>query len=178
MVLNRGMTIDDAYRNEKSLSDRMYSMGSAYKVKHAPVPATRLFVKMVELYRTDSRKYFEILDKAKAMAAGEWNSGKQSELKTPNKGETAVMDKRNSKEQSKSEIRIELKSTAASAQNNRNAFLTWAALILSPQRFKGIEKNLSAIQKIAISSRLISGSMYEVTDVITLKRIRRDVCES
>lgn len=134
MSLNRGMTIDNAYRNESSISSQMYSMDSAYKGKNASIPATKLFKETVEMFRTDTRRYFEILNAAKTVAGNK--------------------------------------------RNKRNAFLTWAASALAPKRCKWIEESLFKIEEFAISSKLMSGSIYEVADMPTLENIRKAVVEN
>ena len=61
MAVNRGIEIDSIYRNENGISYQIQSMDSAYKGKKVYVPATRLFKETVELYRTDTERYFKIL---------------------------------------------------------------------------------------------------------------------
>lgn len=129
MAINRGMTIDGTYRDKNGISYQMQSMDSAYKGETVYIPATRLFVETVELYRTDTRRYFDILKEAKNLIVAK--------------------------------------------QNNRDAFLTWAASVLAPKRCKWIEENLFKIEKFANSYKLISGSIYEVTDIATLENIRQ-----
>ena len=43
MAVNRGIEIDNIYRNENGISYQIQSMDSAYKVKKFYVPANRLF---------------------------------------------------------------------------------------------------------------------------------------
>ena len=57
MAANRGLDIDDIYRNENGISFQMQSMDSAYQGKKIYVPATRLFEKVVFLYRNDTERY-------------------------------------------------------------------------------------------------------------------------
>lgn len=127
MAINRGIEIDNIYRNENGISYQIQSMDSAYKGKKVYVPATRLFKEAVELYRTDTERYFEILEKAKNMAAAK--------------------------------------------HNNKDAFFAWAAATLSAQRCRWIEENILKIEQLAISAKLISGSIFDVTDMATLKTI-------
>lgn len=60
---------------------------------------------------------------------------------------------------------------AAAKQNNRDTFLTWAASVVPAQRCKWIEENILKIEQFAVSSRLISGSIFSYTDMITLENI-------
>ncbi len=64
MTVNRGLEIDDIYRNENGISYQIQSMDSAYKGKKVCVPATRLFEEAIDLYRTDTERYFEIREEA------------------------------------------------------------------------------------------------------------------
>ncbi|NCB25667.1 MAG: hypothetical protein EOM62_09380 [Bacteroidia bacterium] len=74
MAANRGIEIDDIYRNENGISYQIQSMDSAYKGKKVYVPATRLFEKAVEMYRTDIERYLEILEEAKNVVAAKQNN--------------------------------------------------------------------------------------------------------
>ena len=74
MAVNRGIEIDNIYRNENGISYQIQSMDSAYKGKKVYVPATRLFKGTVELYRTDMKRYFKILEEAKSMVAAKQNN--------------------------------------------------------------------------------------------------------
>ena len=62
MAVHRGIEIDDIYRNENGISYQILSMDSAYKGEKKYIPATRLFVEVVELYRTDIERYFAAID--------------------------------------------------------------------------------------------------------------------
>ena len=127
MAVNRGIEIDSIYRNENGISYQIQSMDSAYKGKKVYVPATRLFKETVELYRTDTERYFKILEEAKSMIAAK--------------------------------------------QDNKDAFLAWAESTFSANRYKWIEKNILKMEELAISSALITGSLFEVTDLETLQTI-------
>lgn len=131
MAINRGLEIDDIYRNENGISYQMQSMDSAYKGKRVYVPATKLFEETVILYRTDAGRYLEILEEAKNMIAAK--------------------------------------------QNNKSAFLAWAASILPAQRCKWIEENLLKVEQHAVASKLVPGSIFDVTDTATLDAIYRAV---
>lgn len=131
MAVNRGIEIDDTYRNENGISYQIQSMDSAFKSEKVYVPATRLFEQVVELYRTDTKRYLVILEEAKNMIAAK--------------------------------------------QNNKNAFLAWVVTVLPPQRYKWIEANMLKIEKLAVASKLISGSIFDVTDTKTLEAINRAV---
>lgn len=134
MAINRGIEIDDIYRNENGISYQIQSMDSAYKGEKVYVPATRLFEKTVELYRTDAERYIEILEEAKNM----------------------VMAK----------------------QNNKDTFLTWAASVFPAQRYKWIETNILKIEQFAVSSKLIFGSIFDITDIATLDTIYLNVTKN
>lgn len=127
MALNRGVEIDDRYRNENGISYQIYSMDSAYTGGKVYVPATRLFAETVELYRTDKERYFDILEEAKNMIA----------------------DK----------------------QNNKEAFLSWATSVLPPRRCKWIEGNILKMERFAVAIKLISESIFDVTNIETLEII-------
>ena len=59
----------------------------------------------------------------------------------------------------------------AAKQNNKDAFLAWAAPTLSAHRYKWIEKNILKMERLAVASELISDSIFDVTDVATLQTI-------
>ena len=124
MAINRGKVIDEVYRNENGISYQMQSMDSAYKAQNVYVPATRLFKEVVQLYRTDTGRYFDILEEAKRMVAAK--------------------------------------------QNNKEAFLVWAASVLPAQRCKWIEKNILKMEHFAVVFKLISGSIFDITDTAML----------
>lgn len=127
MAINRGKVIDEVYRNENGISYQMQSMDSAYKGENVYVPATRLFKEVVELYRTDTGRYFDILEEAKRMVAAK--------------------------------------------QNNKEAFLVWAASVLPAHRCKWIEKNILKMEHFAVVFKLISGSIFDITDTAMLTTI-------
>ena len=129
MATNRGIKIDDIYRNKNGISYQIQSMDSAYKGKKVYVPATRLFEKAVEMYRTGTERYLEILEEAKNMVAAK--------------------------------------------QNNKDAFLAWAASVLSTQRCKWVEENILKVEQLAVAAKLIFGSIFDVTDMVTLEAIYR-----
>lgn len=74
MAVNRGVEIDDVYRNENGVSYQIQSMDSAFKGQKVYVPATKLFTDAVALYRTDNEGYQKILGKAKGMITVKKNS--------------------------------------------------------------------------------------------------------
>lgn len=127
MAINHGKVIDEVYRNENGISYQMQSMDSAYKGENVYVPATRLFKEVVELYRTDTGRYFDILEEAKRMVAAK--------------------------------------------QNNKEAFLVWAASVLPAQRCKWTEKNILKMEHFAVVFKLISGSIFDITDTAMLTTI-------
>lgn len=59
----------------------------------------------------------------------------------------------------------------AAKQNNKDAFLAWAGSTFSANRYKWIEKNILKMEELAIASALITGSLFEVTDLKTLQAI-------
>lgn len=69
MALNAGTEIDDIYRNVNGILFQMASMESAYQGHTVIKPATRLFAKMVLLYRNDAACYQQLLKEAKEMAS-------------------------------------------------------------------------------------------------------------
>lgn len=127
MAVNRGIEIDQTYRNENGVSYQIQSMDSAFRGEKVYIPATRLFEEAVALYRTDTERYYEILGEAKNMVA--------------------------------------------TKQNNKDAFLAWAASALPFQRCKWIEENILKMGQFAVTSKLISGSIFDVTDMGTLETI-------
>ena len=67
MAQNRGIAIDEVYRNENGISYQMQSMESAYKGQKVYVPATRLFREAVDLYRDNYEQYLSTLTEARRM---------------------------------------------------------------------------------------------------------------
>ena len=61
----------------------------------------------------------------------------------------------------------------AAKQNNKNTFLAWAASVVPAQRCKWIEENILKIEQFAVSSGLISGSIFSYTNMITLENVNR-----
>lgn len=74
MAINKGIEIDDAYRNTGGISFQMASMESAYRGKKIEKPATKLFTETVSMYRNDRKKYEGLLKEAMLMADGKHNS--------------------------------------------------------------------------------------------------------
>lgn len=85
MAINRGMTIDDIFRNENGISYQIRSMESAYKGQTVYVPSTKLFDEIVSIYRNDSKQYQQLLQEAKRMA-------KEDSLKTTTIPDGSVND--------------------------------------------------------------------------------------
>ena len=129
MAINRGIQIDDVYRNENGISYQIQSMDSAYKGVTVYVPATKLFDEAVDLYRKDIPRYNEILREAKSMIQTE--------------------------------------------QNNRDAFLSWVTSVLPSRRHKWVEENILKMEQLAIASKLITGSIFAVSDTAVLEAIFR-----
>lgn len=70
MAQNRGLEIDDFFRNANGIAFQMKSMESAYCGHTVFKPATKLFSEIASMYRTDHMKYEMLLKEAKGMAAG------------------------------------------------------------------------------------------------------------
>lgn len=68
MAINRGMAIDDIFRNDNGISYQIKSMESAYKGQTIYVPSTKLFDEIVSIYRNDNKQYHQLLQEAKRMA--------------------------------------------------------------------------------------------------------------
>ena len=73
MAINKGMEIEDAYRNTGGISFQMASMESAYRGMTITKPATKLFTETISMYRNDHKKYEGLLKEAKLMADGKHN---------------------------------------------------------------------------------------------------------
>lgn len=67
MAANRGLTVNDIFRNENGISFQMQSMDSAYLGRTANKAATQLFTEVVALYNTDRNEYENLLKEARAM---------------------------------------------------------------------------------------------------------------
>ena len=134
MAINRGVEIDDVYRNENGISYQIQSMDSAFKGQKVYVPATKLFTDAVTLYRTDNEEYQKILGEAKGM--------------------------------------ITIK------QSNREAFLVWAKSAFSTQRCKWLEENILKMERFAVAAKMISDSIFDVTDTAELEAIYRASCKN
>ena len=73
MATNKGIEIEDAYRNIGGISFQLASMESAYRGETITKPATKLFSETVSMYRNDRKKYEGLLKEAKLMADGKHN---------------------------------------------------------------------------------------------------------
>jgi len=91
MAINRGLDIDEVYRNENGITFQMQSMASAYAGQTLKdKPATKLFMYAVGIYKDDREQYGKILKKAKNMIEGkeltvkeqflEWLNGNASKV--------------------------------------------------------------------------------------------------
>ena len=67
MAVNRGLKIDDTYRNEPGIRLHLLSMESAYNGETVSIPATRLFSEIAEIYKTDHAQFEKILSEARGM---------------------------------------------------------------------------------------------------------------
>ena len=65
MAANQGISIDDAFRNEKGIASQMLRMESAYQGLTVNLPATGLFLDVVDMFRTHRAEYDELLNDAK-----------------------------------------------------------------------------------------------------------------
>lgn len=70
MALNKGLVIDEVYRNTNGISFQLSSMESAYVGTTLRKPATRLFSETVALYRENHEEYEKLLKEAKSMVSG------------------------------------------------------------------------------------------------------------
>ena len=73
IAINKGIEIDDAYRNIGGISFQMASMESAFRGKKIEKPATKLFTETVSIYKNDRKKYERLLKEAMIMADGKHN---------------------------------------------------------------------------------------------------------
>ena len=55
MAVNKGITIDEAYRNIGGITFHLSSMESAFQGKGTSVKASRLFIDVVNMYRSSPR---------------------------------------------------------------------------------------------------------------------------
>ena len=67
MAVNRGLEIDNTYRNDNGIKLQMSSMESAYNGETISIPATRLFLEIVGIYKTDYVQFEKILSEARSM---------------------------------------------------------------------------------------------------------------
>lgn len=66
----------------------------------------------------------------------------------------------------------------AAKPNNKEAFLTWAATIVSAGRYKWVDSNIRRVEQFGINTKQISGSIYDVTDLNTLDDLLKSVRKS
>ena len=71
MAVNRGIRINETFRNENGISYQMMNMDLAYKREKGPIHTTALFNQLVEIYQTDSKKYYSILKEARSMVTSQ-----------------------------------------------------------------------------------------------------------
>lgn len=60
-------------------------------------------------------------------------------------------------------------------QSNKDTFLKWAISVLPAQRSEWIEENILKMEQFAIATKLISGSIFDISDVTILETIYRAV---
>jgi len=70
MAICRGVEIDEFYRNENGISFQMHSMESAFYGRTLFKPATKLFIKVANLYHESQSEYNKLLKEAKEMVNG------------------------------------------------------------------------------------------------------------
>ena len=70
MAENRGVNIDDIYRNVNGISFQMSSMESALAGHTIMKPATRLFAETVSIYQNDPMRFKKLLEEAEVMIRG------------------------------------------------------------------------------------------------------------
>ncbi len=73
MAINKGMEIDDIFRNENGIFFQMQSMESAYCGRTVMKPATLLFTEIVTLYYENRGEYEKLLKEARIMIEGKLN---------------------------------------------------------------------------------------------------------
>lgn len=86
MAANRGISIDDSFRNISGLSFQIRSMESAFKGKTISIPASALFKRVVKLYHEDKTKYRSLLREARSMISNDERdspSAKRSSIANP-----------------------------------------------------------------------------------------------
>lgn len=71
------------------------------------------------------------------------------------------------------DILAEARNMASEHKKTKDAFLAWAKASFPAQRYKWLRKNLLNIEQFAVASKLISGSIFEVTELTTLETILR-----
>lgn len=69
MAINKGMEIDDAYRNIPGIGAQMTSMRLAYDGRTIAVPIAKLFIETVNIYRNNREKYDTMLHEAQKLAS-------------------------------------------------------------------------------------------------------------
>lgn len=68
MAVNRGIKIDDIYRNENGILYQLQHIGMIYS-EGISIHASQKFAMIIELYRTDTKRYLEVLAEAKKLVA-------------------------------------------------------------------------------------------------------------
>lgn len=67
MAINNGIEIDEIFRNVNGITFQMKSMESAYKGYTVVMPASKLFLEVVSIYKNEKYRYREILKEAQRM---------------------------------------------------------------------------------------------------------------
>lgn len=63
-------------------------------------------------------------------------------------------------------------------KNSREAFLAWAKSAFSAQRCKWLEENILKMERFAVAAKMISGSIFDVTDTAELEAVYRASCKN
>lgn len=74
MAQNRGMEIDDIYRNINGITFMISRMESAYYGYTISEPATKLFAQIADLYHNSTNEYNKLLQEAKSMVGENQNN--------------------------------------------------------------------------------------------------------
>jgi len=75
MAVNRGIEIDEIYRNVNGISFQIDAMGTAYEMRPIRnIKASKLFNEVAELYRTDIESFKKLLREAESMISNSQNN--------------------------------------------------------------------------------------------------------
>lgn len=68
MAINKGLEVDETYRNSNGITLMLKSMDSAFQGHTIHIPASKLFIEIVSIYRNNNGNYQRILSDARVMA--------------------------------------------------------------------------------------------------------------